>query len=138
MKKALVDTNVIMDIACRREPFYDDSAGVFTKIDKNKLQGYVSASIVTDVFYLLQKDIGKENALSFLKDLLKIVDVLAVDKEVILKALYSGSIDFEDSVQTHVALQNGLDIIVTRNVKDYDTGKNVRVLTPHELMKEMV
>lgn len=137
MKKALIDTNVIMDIACHRQPFFDDSSGIFEKIDENRLQGYLSASIITDVFYLLQKDLGQQKALDFLKDLLKIVDVLAVDKEIVFKALYSDNPDFEDAIQTEVALQNNLDLIITRNTKDYKQLKNLQVLTPHEFMEEM-
>lgn len=57
MIKALIDTNVIIDIAGERQPFYNDAVAVFEMIDSQKLQAYVSASIVTDVFYLLHKEL---------------------------------------------------------------------------------
>ncbi|SRR5690554_1411482 len=137
MKRALIDTNVIMDIACFRQPFFDDSSAIFEMIDENRLQGYLTATIVTDIFYLLNKDIGQQKTLDFLKELLNILEVLAVDKEIILKALYSGTADFEDAVQTQTALHNNLDLIITRNSKDFEQFKALRVLTPRELIEEI-
>lgn len=137
MTKALIDTNIIIDIACEREPFFNDSVAVFEMIDSQKLQAYLSASIVTDVFYLLRKELGKQQTISFLKDLLQITEVLAVDKEIVLKALYSESNDFEDEIQTQTALENDLDMIITRNTKDYKAERFLKIVTPQEFIKEM-
>ncbi len=137
MIKALIDTNIIIDIACERQPFFKDSATVLEMIDRQKLQVYLSASIVTDVFYLLRKELGKEETIKFLKDLLQIMEVLSVDKTIVLKALYSESNDFEDQIQTQVALENELDMIITRNIKDYKPKRFLRIITPHDFIKEM-
>lgn len=55
-----------------------------------------------------------------LKQLLLIVDILVIDKEVIEKALNSGFGDFEDALQNYSAVKNGkIDVILTRNIKGY-------------------
>jgi len=135
MIKALIDTNVIIDVGRNRLPFYHDSAEIFRLIDENVLHGFVSSSIITDIFYLLQKDEGKEKALNFLKALVEVVDVLSVDKDTINAALASGWTDFEDAVQTQVAIENDMDVIITRNVKDFQHIKFVKTVTPHDFIK---
>lgn len=133
MTRALIDTNIIIDIACERQPFYADSARVFELIDEEKLQVFLSATIVTDIYYLLRKELGKQETFLFLKDLLQVAEVLAVDSNIILKALYSESLDFEDEVQTRVALENEVDIIITRNTKDYN-DEIIKALSPKEFL----
>jgi len=44
--------------------------------------------------------------------------------------------DFEDAVQAQVATENEMDIIITRNTKDFQKAKKVRVLTPKEFIEE--
>ena len=128
MIKVLLDTNVILDIALKRPQFYEDAAAVFQKMFENKITGYISASSVTDIFYILKR--AKIDAFTHLKRLLKIVDILNVDKGIILFALYSGWFDFEDAVQAQIAVENEMDIIITRNTKDYQKTQTVKVFTP--------
>ena len=128
MIKVLLDTNVILDIALKRPQFYEDAAAVFQKMFENKITGYISASSVTDIFYILKR--AKIDAFTHLKQLLKIIDILNVDKDIILFALYSGWFDFEDAVQAQIAVENEMDIIITRNTKDYQKTQTVKVFTP--------
>lgn len=73
-----------------------------------------------------------------MKDLLQIIEVLAVDKkDIVLKALYSESNDFEDEIQKHTALENDLDMVITRNAKDYKSDNFLRIVTPQEFIKEI-
>ena len=133
MIKALLDTNVVLDIALERPLFYEEASEVFVKIYENKILGYISATSVTDIFYVLNR--AKIDAFSYLKKLLKIVDVLEIDKDIIITALYSGWTDFEDAVQGQVAIENELDVIITRNTKDFQGIKNIKVLTPKEFIE---
>ena len=134
MMKVLLDTNVVLDIALARPMFCEEASEVFHKINDNKILGYISATTVTDIFYVLNK--AKIDAFSYLKRLLKIIDVLDVDKDIILTALYSGWTDFENAVQAQVATEHGMDLIITRNTKDFQKTKKVRVLTPQEFIAE--
>jgi predicted nucleic acid-binding protein len=135
MIKVLIDTNVIIDIALKRQPFYQDAAKIFKKISEQKLRGYISATIATDVFYLLRKDSGKEKALDFLLELVEIIDIIGVDQRTIINALYSGWDDFEDAVQAQSAIENEIDIIITRNKKDYQPIGQIQILTPADFIE---
>jgi len=133
--KVLIDTNVILDFVLNRVPFAADATAIFQHIEQQTFSAVVSASAVTDIFYLLQKE--KVDAFAFLKDFLTAVDVLGVDKSIIMYALYSGWTDFEDAVQAQVAIENNIDAVITRNTKDYRRLKEIQVLTPTGLLQKI-
>jgi predicted nucleic acid-binding protein len=133
--RVLIDTNIILDFVLNRAPFADGAVALFQHIEKQTFSAAVSASAVTDIYYLLQRE--KVDACAFLKEFLLGVDVLGVDKMVIMYALYSGWTDFEDAVQAQVAIENDIDVVVTRNTKDYSQLKRIQVLTPMELLQKI-
>jgi len=49
----LLDTNVILDVFLERHPFYKDSFVIFQLVDQNRITGHLSATSMTDIFYLL-------------------------------------------------------------------------------------
>jgi len=134
--KALIDTNIIIDFFLRREPFYENAEIIFQKISSKKLDGYISASAVTDIFYLLQKAKGNSDAISYILKLIQIIEVLGVDKQTIINALLLNWTDFEDAVQAQVALENEMDVIITRNTKDFQNTEKIKILTPEEFIAE--
>jgi len=133
--RVLIDTNVILDFVLNRVPFANDATALFQYIEKQTFSAAVSASSVTDIFYLLQKE--KVDAIAFLKDFLSAIDVLGVDKAIIMYALYSGWTDFEDAIQAQVAIENNIDAVITRNTKDYGRLKAIQVLTPTDLLQKI-
>jgi predicted nucleic acid-binding protein len=112
----LIDTNVILDVLLGREPFAEQSAKVVFLSEKAVIDGYVSASAATDIFYIVHKEFqDKDKAYETVEKLFKAVKVAAVDGETIDGALELRWNDFEDCVQFVVA--HGLDAayIVTRD-----------------------
>jgi len=134
MTKVLLDTNIVIDLAQKRMPFFTDTVKIFKLINDKKIAGYVSATAATDIFYILQKTDGKEQTLLFLKKLFKVVDIICVDKLLILKALYSGWNDFEDAVQAQVAVENQIDMIITRNTNDFEKLTDIKVISPEKFI----
>lgn len=49
--KLLIDTNVLLDVLLKREPFYEESAKVLTLSGKENVYEFVSASAITDIYY---------------------------------------------------------------------------------------
>ena len=137
MNRVLIDTNIIVDIATRREPFFEHSSKILELAIEEKIIAYVSASAVTDMFYILQKENGKSNTMQFLKELFEFIDILGVDKTIIINALNSDWKDFEDAVQGNVAANNSLDIIITRNTKDFAKIANVQVKDPFHFLSHI-
>ena len=134
-KKILLDTNVVLDFLLKREPNYGYAKAIIQEIVKDNVQGYVTASMATDIFYLLQKTNGKTFALESLVDLLTILDVLTVYKDDVYSALYSEWDDFEDALQAHVAIRSGMDAIITRNTRDYKKATNIDVVFSHAFIQ---
>ena len=132
MKKVLLDTNVVLDFALKREPFYENAQIILNEIADGNVEGYITASMSTDIFYLLQKTNGKTFALNTFADLVIILDVLSVYREDVYSALHSGWNDFEDALQAQVAVRSGMDAIVTRNSKDYKKAQNIEIILPSD------
>ncbi len=58
MIKALIDTNIVLDIALKRQPFFEHSSKVFDAIDDHLLKAYISAISITDIYYIVSKQNG--------------------------------------------------------------------------------
>jgi len=135
MKKVLLDTNVILDFLLKREPNYRDAKIIIEEIVNGNVHGYITASMATDIFYILQKTNDKTFALNSLADLLIILDVLTVYRDDVYFVLQSNWGDFEDALQAHVAIRSGMNAIVTRNIKDYRNVKNIDIILPHDFIQ---
>jgi predicted nucleic acid-binding protein len=134
MKRVLIDTNIVLDIALQRESFFELACQIFEKIDKGKINGFITASSITDIYYVSKKACGQKKTIEFICELIDVVEVLSVTKEIIMNALDSEFKDFEDAVQYCVADMNCIDIIVTRNKSDFEFS-TLEVCTPDELLK---
>lgn len=132
----LIDTNVILDIGLKREPHFQHSAEIIRKIDQTNLIGYVTASTITDIYYISKKEKGHDVAIEFIGNLIQIVEIIGVDKATIISAIQSKLSDFEDAIQESAARANEIEIIVTRNKKDF-VNSTLKILTPDELLKEL-
>ena len=136
MKHVLIDTNIILDIAQQREPFFEAANQIFDKIEEGEIKGVVTASSITDIYYLSRKASGRDKTIAFIRELIEILDVLSVTKETIIYALETNFKDFEDAVQYCVADMNHIDMIVTRNKSDFALS-TIEVCTPEELIKKL-
>ena len=134
--KILLDTNVILDVLLDREPFKEDSLNAMKKAINEGHILYISASAVTDIFYILKKANGKAKTINHLKNLLNIVSVAEVNENCILNALNSKINDYEDAVVDEIAVYSSIDLILTRNIKDFKEAKTI-VMTPSDYLKEI-
>ena len=136
--KALIDTNIFLDVALQRRPFLVESDLVLSFIEDEELLGYISASTISDFYYIARRGIGRTASLNFLEGLLSFCQVAMVDRVVIDGAIAltskSGFKDFEDAILNCTAIANGLDTIVTRNVKDFKLSK-LQIVTPEQLIE---
>lgn len=124
--KLLIDTNILLDVLLKREPFYYKAVEVLELVQYDNVQEYVSAAAVTDIYYIAYKYLKDKGLVrQLLKKLMGIVSIAAVSEKEIEEALELAWNDFEDSVQYAVALLNEMDGIVTRNPKDYTQGHTV-------------
>ena len=133
--KLLIDTNVVLDVLLRREPFFRTAAEVLNLTQRDEVREYVSASAITDIYYIANKQMKDRDAVrNLLKRLLMVVSVAAVSEREIQNALNLAWGDFEDSVQYSVVLLNEMDGIVTRNPSDYQDA-NIRIWLPEQALE---
>lgn len=132
----LLDTNIILDFLLERKPFIEQSEKILQLSFDNKIKAYISATTITDIYYIIQKEKDKETAKSFISEVLKFIDIASVDKLVIEEALNSSLDDFEDAVQENTALHHNFNYIITRNIHDYKTSK-IKALTPSKFYNEV-
>jgi predicted nucleic acid-binding protein len=122
--KILIDTNLFLDVALKRQPFLADSAKVLDWTENNPKHAAIAWHSVSNIAYLLQG-----NARDFLSDLLVFMEVAAGDTATVRQALGMQTRDFEDALQAAAALEFGADLIVTRNPNDFKKLP-IAVMTP--------
>ena len=132
MKRAFLDTNIIVDLIADRKPFSKFSIEIFKKAEENKIKLFTSSHSIATTHYLLKKYLEEKLLRDVLYNLLDYITVVAVDTDILKKGLRSKHKDFEDSIQILCAstIEN-IDCIVTRNIKDFRDSE-ILVLTPDE------
>lgn len=133
MDKLLVDTNIVLDLLTKREEFYREAQELFTLSDKGKVELYVSSLTLANTYYLLSRQFKASEAKKILIRFKVLVKVLSMDDKIIELALASDFNDFEDAIQYYTAIENSLDIIVTRNKKDFKLA-TIPVFTAKEYL----
>jgi len=136
MKKVLLDTNIVIDIALKRHEFSEKARNVTRLLYEKKITMYVTATTVTDIYYIIRKHSGHDEAIGFLVNFFEYSEIIGVDKKVIMNALQSGRKDFEDAVQIQTAKQNNIKIVITRNKKDFKNS-GLTVFNPDEYINEL-
>lgn len=135
MDKVLIDTDVILDFLFDRKPFSDDASRILSLCESKQIQGFVTAIILSNIYYLLKKTAKHEKVIESLKALMNILDIVTTDKTTVLNALNSEFKDFEDALQNFSAEKNKeIKIIITRNIKDYKSS-NLSIMQPEIYLK---
>lgn len=135
--RLMIDTNIILDVLLERDPFFADSKEILSLCENNKLQGFISASTATDIFYMVRKALqSTDEAYRALGHILNIVKVLAVTNDDVNTAFLQKAKDFEDCLLATCAKSNKCDGIVTRNKKDFLTF-GMTLYSPAEVLEVM-
>lgn len=137
MYKVLVDSNIFVDFMFHREPYYNLSEKVIGLCENKKIKGYVTTSILMDLHYIFKRmSHSKANADMAIMEIMKVFDVVDINKKDIVYSISINSKDFEDSIIENCAYRNSLDYIVTRNIKDFE-NTNIKILMPDELISSI-
>jgi predicted nucleic acid-binding protein len=128
----LLDTNIVLDLLLDREPFSQDAARCFSRVEAGEIEGWLCASTVTTLHYLIRKSGGTREARESIKLLLSLFEIAPVNKIALEGALNLTFKDFEDAVLHEAARLVNVDVIVTRNKADFKHWQ-VLVRLPREL-----
>jgi predicted nucleic acid-binding protein len=132
MKRIFIDTNIVLDFLLEREPFVEDAASLFAKIDTGEIAGFIAATTITNIYYIIRKAAGVTVAQDAISQILTDLHICAVDKNILETAVALNFRDFEDGVQYACAMKSMVDVIVTRDVSGF-LGSEIPVILPGEL-----
>lgn len=133
MRRILFDSDVLLDILMNRQPFVIASARALSWATDPEYEGFVAGHAITNIFYILRRKVGRDEAIDLIISILQILRVASVTGTVIDTALKSSMADFEDAVTSAAAESSGVEAIVTRNGADY-VKSPIPALSPDEFL----
>ncbi|WP_298954881.1 PIN domain-containing protein [uncultured Nonlabens sp.] len=134
MSRLLIDTNIVIDLLSKRDKFYDEAADLFSRADKKELELTISSLTFANTNYILSKLKSAKEAREILRKFKVLVELLSLDDKITELALSDDNFpDFEDGLQYYSAIENQIEIIITRNKKDFKNSK-IPVLTAKEFL----
>lgn len=134
--KVLIDTNIILDVLCKRPEFYEDAVRIFKLCEVKKITGVVSALSIPNIVYIMRKELDAEKTKEILKNLSLIFTIADLRADDLKKAADMNFKDYEDAVQSACAARIKANYIVTRNIKDFTESK-VTAIKPSELFERI-
>jgi len=132
----LADTNVVLDLLLGRQPWLAAAQPMWEMRDTGRLRLYLSASALTDIFYVACKLVGFAEAKHVVETCLLGFSIIAVDQHILAAALTLPGNDYEDNVQIACAQSAALDLIVTRNCSDF-THSPILAVEPAEIIRRL-
>ena len=134
--KVLLDTNVVLDLLLERDPWRVQAEAIARAGADGRLQPHVSASSITDIFYISRSLVGPAEARRVVRACLDSLQIVGVTRELLNAADLRLGTDFEDNLQIECAIAAGLDAIITRDPKGFE-GSPVTALTPAECVARL-
>ncbi len=134
--KVLIDTNVVLDLILARIPFVENAILLFEQIERGNIEGYIAATTVTNIFYIIRKAEGREAAIAAINRAMRSLQFCEVNRQTVETALSLDLKDFEDSIQLACATLSQLDGIVTRDRKDFALS-DLPIYSPIELLTQL-
>lgn len=133
--RLMIDTNIILDVFLERMPFFPLSKKILSLCEERTIEGFVSASSITDIFYIVRKGLESSyEAYKVLGNILNIVKVLNVTNNDVYKAYLAKAKDFEDCLLAVCCKANNCEGIVTRNRRDFENF-NIKIYSPEEILE---
>ncbi|SJM91561.1 conserved hypothetical protein [Crenothrix polyspora] len=130
--KIVFDTNIVLDVLLKREPFAGVAINLFTAVEQNVIRGFLCATTITTIDYLVAKAKDRHLAKQATNHLLQLFDIAEVNHTILKTAVNSDFNDFEDAVLYQAGCYAAVDGFVTRNVKDFKKAE-LPIYNPDEL-----
>ncbi|MBQ2192603.1 MAG: PIN domain-containing protein [Prevotella sp.] len=135
MTRLFLDTNIVVDVLARRDPFCYDAVRIFTMAYNKQIQLVVSPITFSTASFLLRKH-GSEGVRNLLSNFRQLCRIATTNEQTVDDSLASQFSDFEDALQYYTALRANADAIITRNGKDFKASK-LPVMTATEYLASL-
>lgn len=136
MRRALFDTNVLLDLFVSERGRCDAAEALFGAVDEGAIEGYVLASSLKDFYYIARRSLTDEQRRQCVAVFMDALEVLPVDEQACRAALTCGEPDFEDGIVLAVAQDAGMDAIVTSDAAAFRSA-GLLVATPQEALSRL-
>ncbi len=134
--KILIDTNVIIDLLAKREPYYPDSKKIFALADRKEIQLFISTLSIANTHYILNDVLKIQNVRDIIGRFKVLVSSFSLTDKIIELALNDSNFnDFEDCIQYYTAFESKCELIITRNTKDFKNS-SLAILSPHQYISQ--
>jgi predicted nucleic acid-binding protein len=135
--RVLLDTNIVLDYLLERDPFLQDAEALFDAIDSGKVIGCVTATTLTDIFYIARRQTKSlELARQAISNILTAMVIYPIDRAILEAAFTSSLPDFEDAIQISCATSQNLDAILTRDIQGF-TSSSTPVFSVRQLLNQL-
>jgi predicted nucleic acid-binding protein len=133
MKTILIDLNIILDYLDKRDG-HEKALEIIIQCCLKKVKGYICAHEITTLSYFLEKESKDKNKnIKIISGILKIFEIIEINKTILEKALLLNINDYEDAVIVESASEKGINYIITKNIKDFKNSQ-IKVLLPEEYL----
>lgn len=130
----LLDSNILLDVFLKREPFFNDSYNIFNLCLSKKIHGIIAAHSITNLWYILRKDSTAPERREIINTLLECFEIAEINKTKIHNAINRNNFsDFEDCLQDECAKTYKADYIITRDKSDFSTSQ-IPIFSPTEFL----
>ena len=130
----LLDTNISLGFLLQREPYFESINKIMIMVKDNEVEPCITASSVTDIYYIMRRYKTQEERVLMLTEYLKLVVIINTTRTDILRALKMEKSDFEDAVAFQSAKRKKVDYLITRDKTGF-ADNTVRVVSPEEFLK---
>jgi len=130
----MLDSNILIDRLCKREPFYELANRVFMLGVFGDAELYVSVKMLTDIHYILSKQYGGKQAQAILEENLGTFKLCGVSAEDGIWSLRQRWDDFEDCLVARCASNIKADYIITRDKTGF-VKSLVPALSPEDFLQ---
>ena len=126
----------MLDVLLARKPFAQPAEEIFSLVEQSRVEGYLCATTITTVDYLLTRSLTAKQVREVLWNLMKLFGIAPVNRPVIEEALHSDIKDFEDAVIEQAGRLAGAEAVITRNSKDFKKS-TLKILDPVEFLSQI-
>lgn len=136
MMKVLLDTNVVLDAIAERQPWQDDAQRIVLLAAEEKVEGFITANCLTDIYYIFRKSLSDTDAREALRSLFQVFGVIDLRGADCEAALDLPMADYEDAVATVCASKTGVEYIVTRDEEFLKAAPHPIAISPHDFLEK--
>jgi len=130
-----IDTDILLDVALRRVPFWVDGASLLNRIAKGETKAGTTSLVIANCLYIIQRLENKSSAEAFTRSCLQLLEEVPLAFEHQRMAMTSFFKDKEDAFNYFAALDFGCQAIITRNKSDFKPGQ-IPVFTAGEYLRK--